>query len=141
MGPMSPSQKSSGSNLTRIFFPPFLSFSPLARKQSLQSSTSTRLLKRHRFSLPAAMKAVVITSPGGPEVLKLQQVEDPEIGDDEVLVRVEASALNRADTLQRKGSYPPPKGSSEFPGLECSGTIEAVGKSVSRWKVGDQVNS
>lgn len=85
------------------------------------------------------MKAVVITSPGGPEVLQLQHVEDPGIGDDEVLVRVEATALNRADTLQRKGMYPPPKGSSELPGLECSGTIEAVGKNVSRWKVGDQV--
>ncbi|OWM77521.1 quinone oxidoreductase PIG3 [Punica granatum] len=85
------------------------------------------------------MKAVVITSPGGPEVLQLQEVDDPVIGDDEVLVRVEATALNRADTLQRKGMYPPPKGSSELLGLECSGTIEAVGKNVSRWKVGDQV--
>ncbi|KAL1289278.1 hypothetical protein HN51_057773 [Arachis hypogaea] len=85
------------------------------------------------------MKAVVITTPGGPEVLQLQEVEDPHIGDDEVLIRVEATALNRADTLQRKGSYPPPKGASPYPGLECSGTIESIGKNVSRWKVGDQV--
>ncbi|KAK4797492.1 hypothetical protein SAY86_029818 [Trapa natans] len=85
------------------------------------------------------MKAVVITTPGGPDVLQLQQVEDPEIGDDEVIVRVEATALNRADILQRKGMYPPPKGSSDFPGLECSGTVESIGKNVSRWKIGDQV--
>ncbi|KAK3004230.1 hypothetical protein RJ639_020208 [Escallonia herrerae] len=85
------------------------------------------------------MKAVVITAPGGPEVLQLQQVDDPKAQDDEVLIRVEATALNRADTLQRKGLHPPPKGSSQYPGLECSGTVEAVGKSVTRWKVGDQV--
>ncbi|CAK9156164.1 unnamed protein product [Ilex paraguariensis] len=85
------------------------------------------------------MKAVVITSPGGPEVLQLQEVSDPEIRDDEVLIRVAATALNRADTLQRKGSYPPPKGASSYPGLECSGTIEAVGKNVTRWKIGDEV--
>lgn len=85
------------------------------------------------------MKAIVITSAGGPEVLQLQEVEDLLIKDDEVLIKVEATALNRADTLQRKGSYPPPKGASHYPGLECSGTIEAVGKNVSRWKIGDQV--
>ncbi|XP_059659541.1 uncharacterized protein LOC132306233 [Cornus florida] len=85
------------------------------------------------------MKAIVITSPGGPEVLQLQEVEDPQIQEDEVLIKVEATALNRADTLQRKGSYPPPKGASLYPGLECSGTIEAVGQNVNRWKIGDQV--
>lgn len=86
------------------------------------------------------MKAVVITSYGGPEVLQLQEVEDPPVvGDDEVLIHVAATALNRADTVQRKGSYPPPKGASPYPGLECSGTVAAVGHSVSRWKVGDQV--
>ncbi|KAJ9690329.1 hypothetical protein PVL29_012798 [Vitis rotundifolia] len=85
------------------------------------------------------MKAVVITTPGDTQVLQVQEVENPEIGDNEVLIRVEASALNRADTLQRKGLYPPPKGSSPYPGLECSGIIEAVGKAVVRWKVGDQV--
>ncbi|KAH9748495.1 PKS ER domain-containing protein [Citrus sinensis] len=85
------------------------------------------------------MKAIVITQPGSPEVLQLQEVEDPQIKDDEVLIKVEATALNRADTLQRKGSYPPPKGASPYPGLECSGTILSVGKNVSRWKVGNQV--
>ncbi|XP_010921987.1 uncharacterized protein [Elaeis guineensis] len=85
------------------------------------------------------MKAVVITSPGSPEVLQAQEVDDPAVGDDEVLIEVAAAALNRADTVQRKGSYPPPKGASPYPGLECSGTIIAVGKYVTRWKVGDQV--
>ncbi|XP_021740468.1 quinone oxidoreductase PIG3-like [Chenopodium quinoa] len=85
------------------------------------------------------MKAVVITSPGGPEVLQLQEVEDPQIKDDEVLIKVEATALNRADTIQRKGSYPPPPGASPYPGLECSGTILQLGNNVTRWKVGDQV--
>ncbi|OVA13908.1 Alcohol dehydrogenase superfamily [Macleaya cordata] len=85
------------------------------------------------------MKAVVITSPGGPEVLQVQEVENPKIKDDEVLIKMEATALNRADTLQRKGSYPPPPGASQYPGLECSGIIEAVGKNVTRWKIGDQV--
>ncbi|KAG9452737.1 hypothetical protein H6P81_005641 [Aristolochia fimbriata] len=85
------------------------------------------------------MKAVVITSPGGPEVLQVQEVEEPVIGDDQVLINIAATALNRADTIQRKGSYPPPKGASQYPGLECSGTVEMVGKRVRRWKVGDQV--
>ena len=85
------------------------------------------------------MKAIVISTPGGPEVLQLQDVEDPELKDDEVLIKVAATALNRADTLQRKGQYPPPKGASPYLGLECSGTIEAIGKDVSCWKVGDQV--
>ncbi|BFG27679.1 hypothetical protein CerSpe_139520 [Prunus speciosa] len=85
------------------------------------------------------MKAVVITVPGGPEVLKLQDVADPELKEDEVLIKVAATALNRADTLQRKGAYPPPPGSSPYLGLECSGTIEAVGKHVSRWQAGDRV--
>ncbi|KAL8467932.1 hypothetical protein ACS0TY_031253 [Phlomoides rotata] len=85
------------------------------------------------------MKAIVITESGGPEVLKLQEVEDPKIKDDQVLIRIAATALNRADTIQRQGGHPPPKGESEYLGLEYSGTIEAVGKNVHRWKIGDQV--
>ncbi|XP_073027823.1 uncharacterized protein [Primulina eburnea] len=86
------------------------------------------------------MKAIVITRGGGPpEVLQLQEVEDPKIKDDEVMIRIAATAVNRADTLQRQGKHPPPKGDSPYPGLECSGTIEAIGINVHRWKVGDQV--
>ncbi|CAK9156162.1 unnamed protein product [Ilex paraguariensis] len=69
----------------------------------------------------------------------LQEVSDPEVRDDEVLIKVVATALNQADTQQRKGLYPPPKGANPYPGLECSGTIEAVGKNVTRWKIGDEV--
>lgn len=72
-------------------------------------------------------------------MLKLQEVEDPKIKDDEVMIRIAATAVNRADTLQRQGKHPPPKGDSPYPGLECSGTIEAIGSNVHRWKVGDQV--
>lgn len=82
----------------------------------------------------------MISEPGKPEVLQLRDVADPEVKDDEVLIRVLATALNRADTLQRLGLYNPPPGSSPYLGLECSGTIESVGKSVSRWKVGDEVD-
>lgn len=100
-----------------------------------RSSSSVEKLKVESLM----MKAVVITTPGGPEVLKLQEVADPELKEDEVLIKVAATALNRADTLQRKGAYPPPPGSSPYLGLECSGTIEAVGEHVSRWQVGDRV--
>ncbi len=85
------------------------------------------------------MRAVVITEPGGPEVLQVRDVPDPEVGAGEVLVRVAATAINRADLLQRQGNYPPPKGASEYPGMECSGTIEALGADVAGWNVGDQV--
>src|SRR4051812_11461574 len=85
------------------------------------------------------MRAVVITEPGGPEVLEVQDVPDPQPGAGEVLVRVAATALNRADLLQRQGNYPPPKGASPYPGMECSGTIEQLGPEVAGWAVGDEV--
>jgi putative PIG3 family NAD(P)H quinone oxidoreductase len=85
------------------------------------------------------MKAVVITEFGGPEVLALQDVPDPDPGPGEVLIDVAASAVNRADLLQRAGHYPPPKGAAPWPGLECSGTVAALGEGVTRWQVGDQV--
>ncbi|KAG0476379.1 hypothetical protein HPP92_012793 [Vanilla planifolia] len=85
------------------------------------------------------MRAVEITTFGGPEVLELREVGEPEVTDGEVLIRVEAAGVNRADTIQRRGSHPPPDGASPYPGLEVSGTVVAVGSSVNRWKVGDQV--
>ena len=85
------------------------------------------------------MRAVVITESGGPEVLEVQQVPDAEAGPGEVLVRVAATAVNRADLMQRQGHYPPPKGASEYPGLEISGTVEALGDDVAGWNVGDEV--
>ncbi|KAG2689804.1 hypothetical protein I3760_09G156500 [Carya illinoinensis] len=87
------------------------------------------------------MKAIVISAPGGPEVLHLREVGDPELRDEDVLINVAAAALNRADTFRRKGSHPPPPaGASPYLGIECSGTILAAGKNVSRWKIGDQVH-
>jgi putative PIG3 family NAD(P)H quinone oxidoreductase len=85
------------------------------------------------------MRAVVVTEPGGPEVLEVQSVPDATPDAGEVLIRVVATAVNRADLLQRQGNYPPPRGASPYLGLECSGTIEALGDSVAGWNVGDPV--
>lgn len=85
------------------------------------------------------MYAVVVTRPGGPEVLSWEQVEDPVPAPDEVLVEVVASGVNRADLLQRAGHYPPPAGAPPYPGLECSGRVRAVGSEVTGWSVGAQV--
>jgi putative PIG3 family NAD(P)H quinone oxidoreductase len=85
------------------------------------------------------MHAVVITEPGGPDVLQWTEVPDPVPGPGEVLVDVAASAVNRADLMQRQGFYPPPAGAPPYPGLECSGTVAAVGDGVTGWQPGDQV--
>lgn len=85
------------------------------------------------------MRAVVITRPGGPEVLAIEDRPRPEPGAGEILVRVRASALNRADLLQRQGNYPPPPGAPDTPGLEFAGEVAAFGKGVSNWKEGDRV--
>ena len=85
------------------------------------------------------MHAVVITEPGGPEVLQWAEVPDPDPGPGEVLIDVAASAVNRADMMQRQGFYPPPKGAPAYPGLECSGTIAALGEGVTGWRPGEQV--
>lgn len=86
------------------------------------------------------MRAVVITRPGGPEVLAVRDVPDPQIGPDEVLVRVHAAGLNRADLLQRQGKYPAPPGvPADIPGLEFAGEIAKVGERVRQWKPGQRV--
>ena len=85
------------------------------------------------------MRAVVIAEPGGPEVLELQEVDDPVPAPDEVLVDVAATAVNRADLLQRQGNYAPPPGTSPYLGMECAGTIAALGAGVTGWRVGDEV--
>ncbi|QZY29274.1 NAD(P)H-quinone oxidoreductase [Nocardioides coralli] len=83
------------------------------------------------------MRAVVTSGSGGPEVLALADVPDLEPGAGEVLLEVAATAVNRADLLQRQGHYPPPPGASETIGLECSGTVAALGEDVEGWQVGD----
>lgn len=85
------------------------------------------------------MRAVVIEKPGGPEVLRVAEVPDPVPQSDEVIVEVTACAVNRADLLQRQGFYPPPPGASDILGMECSGTISAVGDGVAGWSIGDEV--
>ncbi len=87
------------------------------------------------------MQAIVLTEYGGPEVLRTAQVEDPIPGPADILVAVEASAVNRADVLQRRGAYPPPspRPPAEIPGLEFSGSVVAVGSAVTRVAVGDAV--
>jgi putative PIG3 family NAD(P)H quinone oxidoreductase len=85
------------------------------------------------------MRAITISEPGGPEVLQLSEVPDPEPKPGEVVVQVTATAVNRADLMQRQGHYPPPPGAAPYPGLECSGTVLALGEDVSGWAVGDEV--
>jgi putative PIG3 family NAD(P)H quinone oxidoreductase len=85
------------------------------------------------------MRAVTFTEPGGPEVLGWGEVPDPVCGPGEVLVDVTATAVNRADLMQRQGFYPPPPGASDVLGLECSGVVSEVGAEVTGWAVGDEV--
>lgn len=85
------------------------------------------------------MRAVVITEPGGPDVLQVHDVPDPMPAEGEVVIAVAATAVNRADLLQRQGHYDPAPGTSPYLGLECSGTIAELGDGVTGWQAGDQV--
>ena len=87
----------------------------------------------------AAMLAVEISIPGGPEVLKVVERPIPEIEDSQVLIKVSAAGINRPDCLQREGLYPPPKGASDIPGLEVAGTVVAIGGKVTKFKIDDKV--
>jgi len=93
------------------------------------------------MTLPEKMKAVEISAPGGPEVLKLTERPVPSPRDNEVLIKVAAAGVNGPDIMQRKGLYPAPPGASDLPGLEVSGEIVAIGKAAKRWKVGDRVTA
>ena len=85
------------------------------------------------------MKAVVIKEFGAPDVMSIGEIEQPQPKDNEVLIKVLATSINRPDLVQRVGNYPPPPGDSEILGLEVAGTIAAVGSSVDNWKIGDRV--
>ena len=85
------------------------------------------------------MRAVVVDEPGSPEVMRVDTRPDPEPGPGEVVVEVAATAVNRADCMQRQGNYPPPPGASPILGLECSGRVAALGASVAGWEIGDEV--
>jgi putative PIG3 family NAD(P)H quinone oxidoreductase len=85
------------------------------------------------------MQAITIPSSGGPDALVLAEVPDPTPAAGEVRIAVAAAGVNRADVMQRMGFYPPPEGASAYPGLEVSGTIDALGEGATGWAVGDQV--
>ena len=85
------------------------------------------------------MKAITIPEPGEADALVLAEVPAPEPAPGEVRIRVAAAGVNRADVMQRRGFYDPPPGSSPYPGLEVSGTVDAVGEGVAQWSVGDEV--
>jgi putative PIG3 family NAD(P)H quinone oxidoreductase len=85
------------------------------------------------------MRAITVEEPGGPEALVWAEVPDAVAGPGEALVEVVATAVNRADVMQRMGFYDPPPGASPYPGLECSGRIVALGEGVAGWSVGDEV--
>ena len=89
--------------------------------------------------LSDTMTAIEITAPGGPEVLRPTTRPMPHPMAGEILIKVTAAGVNRPDVLQRSGAYPPPPGASDLPGLECAGTVAAVGPGVTRWQIGEPV--
>src|ERR1700760_1788839 len=91
--------------------------------------------------LPAQMTVVAISKPGGPEVLVPETRPVPQPGADEILIKVQIAGVNRPDVAQRSGSYPPPPGASDLPGLEVAGVVAALGSNAKRHKVGDKVMS
>src|SRR3954469_21625769 len=91
--------------------------------------------------LPAQMTVIGISTPGGPEVLIPETRAVPKPGPGEILVKVAAAGVNRPDVAQRSGSYPPPPGASDLPGLEIAGEVVALGDGASKHKLGDKVMS
>jgi putative PIG3 family NAD(P)H quinone oxidoreductase len=85
------------------------------------------------------VKAITIPEPGEADALVPADVPTPDPAHDQVRIRVAAAGVNRADVMQRKGFYPPPPGAPEYPGLEVSGTVDALGEGVDGWRVGDEV--
>jgi putative PIG3 family NAD(P)H quinone oxidoreductase len=85
------------------------------------------------------MRAVIAPDPGGLEALVVTDLPDPQPGPGELVIDMTATAINRADTMQRQGFYPPPPGASDVLGLECSGVVSALGEGVDAWSVGDEV--
>ena len=93
------------------------------------------------LTVPPTMTAIAIPRPGGPEALVPETRAVPVPGEKEILVKVAAAGVNRPDVLQREGSYPPPKGASDIPGLEVAGTVVALGPAVTRWALGERVTA
>src|SRR5579862_5070904 len=91
--------------------------------------------------VPSQMTVIGISKPGGPEVLVPETRSVPAPGANEILIKVAAAGVNRPDVAQRSGSYPPPPGASDLPGLEVAGEVVAVGAGATRHKLGDRVMS
>ena len=90
-------------------------------------------------ALPPTMTVIAISGPGGPRMLRPETRALPQPAENEVLIRVRAAGVNRPDVAQRQGSYPPPPGASDLPGLEVAGEIVAQGARSNRWQIGDKV--
>ncbi|MEX0839507.1 MAG: NAD(P)H-quinone oxidoreductase [Parvibaculum sp.] len=90
-------------------------------------------------NLPETMTAIAIREPGGPDVLETRRIARPDPGHGEILIKVAAAGVNRPDTIQRMGLYPPPPGAPETPGLEVAGEVVATGPGVTLWKTGEKV--
>ena len=118
-----------------FIFGPWLVVVRNGRQERILTGVKLTILTNQKKS----MRAIEITTPGEPEVLKLGTRPDPQPQPGEVLIKVVAAGVNRPDVLQRKGNYPVPPGASDIPGLEVAGTITALGKDVSGWKIGDEV--
>src|SRR3978361_1396599 len=91
------------------------------------------------MTLPSRMTVIGIRAPGGPEMLTPEERRVAAPGPGEILVKVAAAGVNRPDVRQRQGTYPPPKGATDIPGLEIAGEVAALGPDVKRWKIGDKV--
>lgn len=93
------------------------------------------------MTLPDTMRAIEITAPGGPEVLRPASRPVPRPGAGQIVIKVAFAGVNRPDALQRAGNYAPPKGASDLPGLEAAGHVAAIGPGVARWREGDAVTA
>src|SRR3982074_1549617 len=114
---------------------------PLRLKRRYAIDPFNRPQEKNMEKLPAQMTVVGISKPGGPEVLLPETRAVPAPGPGEILIKVAAAGVNRPDVAQRSGSYPPPPGASDLPGLEVAGEVVAVGPGAPRHKLGDKVMS
>src|SRR3546814_5122624 len=111
----------------------------MIRRPTRSTRTCTLFPYTTLFRSPDSMTAIEIRGPGGPEVLVPASRPVPQPGEGEVLIKVAAAGVNRPDCLQRQGSYPPPKGASDIPGLEIAGEVVALGDGVTEPQLGDKV--
>ncbi len=112
---------------------------PMVAGGPFSSKPVSRRWRRGPPGSVMSMRAIVIREPGDPDVLEWKEVADPEPAPGEVVIEVVASAVNRADVMQRRGLYPPPPGAPPYPGLEVSGRVAALGDGVTGWSAGDEV--